>query len=124
MARINSKVRKVVFDTTKEEHATFFAMLYFGFITGGSVNTQSKNLDTFRREGKLLDKLEAIAKADSPEPSAVEWSENTNELVLDQAEYELLKSNFEKTPWITRVAREVVATSDWLASHAPEDSDA
>ncbi len=101
------------------------SMLYNGFLTGGQFVSQSgatNRIELARREAVILDKFEMIADVFEPLPNAPnrEYSlvlrDGQNEMNLTQPEYELLKRNFEATPWTTKMSRQVITISDWLSS--------
>lgn len=127
-----AQVRKLTFADTDEAREDF-ALLYQGFVTGGSGGGERKTMETTRREAKLLDKLEEVSEEFGGASSVCDTcgqrinvkrvtKSGPQEIVIDQPEYEMLKKYFEATPWTVRISRRVVNISDWLASIQPEGS--
>jgi hypothetical protein len=115
-----ARVYRLIFDDSKEGRQRF-AMLYVGFISGGNM-PQSKGMEVVRREAKILDQFDDVGRCESADPDSVVWSETTNQITLDQPQFELLKRYFESASWSTMSSRLVVSISDWLASRQPEES--
>ena len=114
------KTRKLTFESDQDR--SYFPMLYAGFMNGGN-SPSPKGMEVTRREVRILDKLDDISH-DVPETGERVLNEGPQQILLDQPEYELLKRYFENTPWTTKVARQVVNISDWLANIQPEDNGA
>ena len=108
-----------------------FKFLYTGFLNGGN-GTNAKGVEVLRREGRILDKLEAISTeeliingSDTPVLTGERiLKEGPQELSLEEPEYQLLQKYFQNTPWNTKVARQVVNTIDWLAAVPLEENGA
>lgn len=110
------RMRRLEFGETDGEK---FNMIYQGFLLGGN-GPSSKGIDVFRREVKVLDKLDAIST--EKEDGSRVLNEGPQSILLEQPEYDLLKKYFENTPWTTKVSRQVVNISDWLASIPVEET--
>lgn len=119
-----TKVRRLKFDDDAEGRERY-KLLYQGFLNGGN-SAQSKGMDVLRREAEILDKFQnagTLPPTDG-EPNEMERELNPSGAAfdVDNAEYELLKRYFEKTPWVTRLAIKVVNIADWLSAIPLEDT--
>jgi hypothetical protein len=118
------RVRKLRFGESADDSENF-SLLYSGFVTGGN-GPGPKGMEVIRREGRILDKLEAISVEIGTNEICNECGQvnqvrrvlmpGAQEIELDQPEFELLKKYFEATSWTTRVSRRIVNISDWLSS--------
>jgi hypothetical protein len=109
-----------------------FELLYGAILVGGAQaqNGQRGGIEVLRREARLLDSLDTISvlnpdrtvpKFPNDEPARLVTSGAA--MVIAQADFELLKKRLEDTPWLPKVARDVVDTVDWLSA-APEQTEA
>jgi hypothetical protein len=102
-----------------DEEREMFPMLYAGFMNGGN-GPQAKGMEVTRREVRILDKLDAVSEDNEVGDRVLK--SGSHDVVLEQPEFELLKRYFENTPWTTKVARQVVNISDWLAAIQLEEN--
>lgn len=120
---------KLVFDGSDNANERF-SLLYQGFVNGGNAPMERKNMEVFRREAKILDKLEesseliegraceSCGQAIPGTGRQVPLGDVT--IVFDQPEMALVKKYVEQTQWTTRMSRKVVDLIDWLATITPE----
>lgn len=109
--------RKVTFsDETKNQKR--FELLYLSIILGAP---QNRGIEVIRREARILDLLDSISSVNSDsnvkfgtEPGRI--INGGAELLLEVADFELIKSRLEKTEWVAIWSRKVVDTLDWFSS--------
>lgn len=86
---------------------------------------QARDLETLRREGELLRKLEEISEPDQTAAAGVRFQyvprvlKAPAEIIVEQADLNLLRDYMLATPWTTLVAGVVVDAIEW-AMAAPE----
>jgi hypothetical protein len=120
-------IRRVTFAGT--DGPVRFELVYEGFVIGGDSQSGMRGMETLRREGRILDKLEAISvpkvstRGDATRVTR-ELKPGTHTLDLEVPEFDLLRQYFERCPWITSAARRVTATYDWLTAAPVVESDA
>jgi hypothetical protein len=113
-----------------EQDKDMFRMLYQGFLLGAPEGGL-KGIGPHRTALKLMDRLDAASQPVMGEDGKVEKYVTGDDLrdldgeqtiVLDDAEYEMLKKHFNNVPWRVSVSRTVVATMDFLEA-APDSLD-
>ena len=109
------------FDPENTRDLMRFARLYEALTHGASMPNQERAFEVYRREAKLLDKLEAISEPAlvglKQEPIGRALVANGHPLTVqvDGGELELLKKRLRlKDFWMATAVRSVVDTHDWL----------
>src|SRR5262249_22555663 len=107
---------------------TRFELLYNAVLVGGTPQAPPQGpgrggIEVLRREARLLDALDGVSDpVGEGAPSRVVRSGEV--ILLAQPDFDLLVKRIEETPWMPRVARDVVSLIDWvLASPRIEDRD-
>lgn len=122
-------MRKLEFGTEDQDREVF-QMLYTGFLLGtpeGGIRGLAKN----RVAMKIMDKFESIAKEEkdykdgdrrpmAPTGDPILELNGGGSIVLESAEYEMLKGHVENAPWLPAAARRVVRALTFL-EEAPEE---
>jgi len=124
--------RIVSFKSADPKNQQRFELLYTAILVGGITPARGQGgIEVLRKEGRLLDALDAIS--DPVEESHARRLPNgdparclrgdVTQLVLSQADHELLKKRLEEALWQPRIARDVVDCVDWFTT-AAEQQDA
>lgn len=122
-------MRKLVFGG-EEQDKTNYQTLYAGFLLG-TPQEGLRGLGKNRSAMKIMDKFEALARPENsykegerrqmlPSGDFIFDLREPGEITLDQAEYEMLKTHVENTPWVPGSSRRAVAALEFL-ENAPEE---
>jgi hypothetical protein len=111
-------MRRLVF---KAEDSDMFRLLHQGFLLGAPEGGL-RGLSANRTAMKLMDKIDTISEQGKTEgkpevyPSGdiVRHLIGDCEMLLDNSEYDMLKNHFSNVPWRVSIARQVVATLEFL----------
>jgi hypothetical protein len=88
-----------------------------GFGNGKDERTR----EVIRKEARILDALDAISEPDreavkAGDKDARQLQAAGGTVTLAQDDFALLEKDVETTPWLPRVARDVVDVQDWLSA--------
>lgn len=114
-------IRVLTFDDTPRSQKRF-ELLYGAILVGGADGQRKGGIETIRREARILDALDARSVVND-DPKAPPFPSNeparlvqTGALTLEQADFEILLQRMKDTPWLPKIARDVVDTVDWLTT--------
>ncbi len=92
-----------------------FELFQAAILNGGAAG-QRGGIEILRREAKLLDAFDAISDpAGDEKPRRVR---DGAQLVLEQADFDVLKKRMEEAPWAPAASRGVIDALDWLSAAA------
>lgn len=118
----SNQVRRLKFEDTPEGRERFI-LITQGFLQGGSEpGSQRKNMLVVAREAEVLRKILKIArKPQMPdEPPSLDGA---GDLVLSEAEYQIVKTHYDATQWSTGMSIKAEDTWNWFLSIEPESSE-
>lgn len=117
--------RTITFNADEARNQKRFEFIIGAMLLGGNHEQQSSrgSIEVLRREARILNVLDAISDP-NPDPQAPKLANNepartvrANAVMeLDQPDFELLRKRLEETPWMPKVARDVVDAVDWLSA--------
>jgi hypothetical protein len=124
--KIRRRFMKVLrLDGELKEHKRFYPILFT------SVRSEPcKGVESFRRIGRILDKLEAIgdketlpSRTEDPEDERYTWKlkGGDSELWFSDEEYSEIKRRFLDVSWHADASRDVVKFYEWLEAATTEE---
>jgi len=105
-------IRRLVFDDDDKSRQRF-KRLYEGLLLGGN---DRKNIETIRREARVLDALDAISEKEQTVQGEQRKLVAPATLELQQADFALLEQYVNNTAWLPVVSRQIVDLVDWLST--------
>lgn len=123
-----SMKRRLEFKVGDAKNQKRFELLHGAVLLLPLPSAGGRGIEVIRREGRILDALESISTV-NPDPQAPKIMDEPARqvrcavLLLEQADFELLKKRVETIDWHPKYSRAVVDVVDWLSAAPEEQAD-